>query len=477
MMPLLHLSVLQHEAGIQRIAGPHFLMSLIHESARATPVCHEADLCVIGGSCTGVFAAVRAARLGLSVALVEQNTLLGGMATAAQVNEWHSVNDTSGTRRIIGGLTLEIVERLRHRGILQEIAPVHRGQFRFNSAELAVELDDLVRTHRIRVFLAARCVAASRVGSRITSAIIEDRSGRRAITAPLFIDASGDGDLLRHAGFVAEKPAVLQPVNLQAIVAGFDALPSLPEWSDLQLLLAAHDYPEANSRPWHFPVPGAPALRNLFGARLNGVDAGDADAYTAALFEGRRLHRAYLDIVRTRAACAPLPVVAWAHALGVRETRHAHCHHRLTGDEILHGRVFADSIAQGTYPVDIHSVGGTVLRYLDGYEERLSRHGTTTRHRWQPDDAPVPACYHIPYRSLLPLEADNLLVAGRLLDADREAFGGVRVMVNMNQTGEAAGVAAALALRASSGFPAVPPATLRAALNTGGSLLLPQSKE
>lgn len=448
----------------------------ITEPARSTPLCHEADLCVVGGSCTGVFAAVRAARLGLSVALVEQNTLLGGMAVAAQVNEWHSVNDTTGTRRIIGGLTLEVVERLRRRGVLQEISPVHRGQFRFNSAELALELDELVRAHRIRVFLAARCVAAVREGARVTAAIIEDRSGRRAISARCFVDASGDGNLLRNAGFAADKPVVLQPVNLQAIVAGFDALPHPPAWPDLQPHLAAHAYPEANSRPWFFPVPGAPALRNLFGARLNGIDASDADAHTAALFEGRRLHRAYLDIAQTHtAAAAPLPVVAWAHALGVRETWHARCRHRLAGDEILRGHVFSDSIAQGTYPVDIHSAEGTILRYLDGREEVVPKTGATFWRRWNPEGSPVPACYHIPYCSLLPLGADNLLVAGRLLDADPEAFGGVRVMVNMNQTGEAAGVAAALACRSGSSFSAVSITSLRAELNAGGSLLLPLS--
>ncbi len=448
-------------------------MSFIHELSRQTPVCHEADLCIIGGSCTGVFAAVRAARLGLSVALVEQNSLLGGMAVAAQVNEWHSVNDTSGTRPIIGGLTLEVVDRLRHRGVLQEISPVHRGQFRFNSAGLAVELDELVHAHRIRVFLAARCVAATREDARITSAIIEDRSGRRAITAPLFIDASGDGNLLRHAGFAADKPDVLQPVNLQAIVSGLDTPAGSPPWSELIPALAARNYPEANSRPWYFPVPGAPALRNLFGARLNGIDASDADAYTAALIEGRRLHRAYLDLVRSHSPENTPAIVAWAHALGVRETWHARCRHRLTGDELLHGHAFTDSIAQGTYPVDIHSPEGTVLRYLDGREELVAKDGSHAWRRWQSDNAPVPACYHIPYRTLLPLEADNLLVAGRLLDADREAFGGLRVMVNMNQTGEAAGVAAALAHRSAIGFPQVNPAHLRATLNTGGSLLLP----
>jgi glycine/D-amino acid oxidase-like deaminating enzyme len=75
----------------------------------------DCDLCVIGGSCTGVFAAVAAARLGARVVLVENLGLLGGVATASLVNVWHSIYDTTGQRQIIGGLTTEITERLKRR--------------------------------------------------------------------------------------------------------------------------------------------------------------------------------------------------------------------------------------------------------------------------------------------------------------------------------------------------------------------------
>ena len=61
----------------------------VSEPARRTPVVHECDLCVIGGSCTGVFAAVAAARLGAKVALIESNGFFGGVATASLVNIWH----------------------------------------------------------------------------------------------------------------------------------------------------------------------------------------------------------------------------------------------------------------------------------------------------------------------------------------------------------------------------------------------------
>jgi len=444
------------------------------EPARETPVAWRGDLCVVGGSCTGVFAAVRAARLGLSVALIEQNVILGGSATAAQVNEWHSIRDAHQQEQIIGGLTMEVVERLRMRGSLTEITPVHRGQFRFNSAELALELDALIREHRIRLFLGARLASATREGDRITAAIIEDKSGRRGLFAGVFIDASGDGDLLRRAGFTAWKPEVLQPVNMQALVAGFSNLhahyPDTKFWDSIRHLAADHGFPTANASPWVFDYPGPCDINNVFGPRLNGVDASDADQLTAALLKGRRLQRAYTDMAREVFPEAPLHIAALPHALGVRETWHAHCLHRLTGQELLGGAKFSDAIAYGTYPVDIHSAAGTVLRYLDGREEVVQPDGKVVWQRWRPEGNEFAPYYQIPYRSLIPEKSINLLIAGRLIDADREAFGGVRVMVNCNQMGEAAGMAAALAVRTDQSVAQIDPSDLRVALTEGGSI-------
>lgn len=449
--------------------------SSVSEPARTTPVAWRGDLCVVGGSCTGVFAAVRAARLGFSVALVEQAAILGGSATAAQVNDWHSVLDARNEAPIIGGLTREVVERLRARGSLMEISPVTRSQFQFNSADLALELDALVREHRVRVFLCARCVAAAREGDRVEAAILEDKSGRRALVAKMFVDASGDGDLLRAAGFSARRPEVLQPVTMQALVGNFSRLharyPGARPWSDLPARAMEHAYPSANSIPWVYPCPGVDDVRNIFGPRLQPVDASDADALTAALFEGRRCHRALIDMARAAFPEAPLQIVALPHALGVRETWHATCLHRLTGVELLRGEEFPDSIGQGTYPVDVHSPFGVVLRYLDGREESVSREGVKRWNRWRPESDPTPRCYHIPYRALVPRGAINLLVAGRLIDADREAFGAVRVMVNCNQMGEAVGVAATLAIRLGVSVAEVPIGLLRSGLTEGGALL------
>ncbi|NLF32215.1 MAG: FAD-dependent oxidoreductase, partial [Planctomycetes bacterium] len=97
-------------------SSPAQNVDVIEEPPLRTPVAGRFDVCVIGGSCTGVFAAVQAARMGASVALVEDQGLWGGVATAGLVNIWHSVFDTTYTRQIIGGLTQEVVDRLLARG-------------------------------------------------------------------------------------------------------------------------------------------------------------------------------------------------------------------------------------------------------------------------------------------------------------------------------------------------------------------------
>jgi hypothetical protein len=433
------------------------------------------DVCVIGGSCTGVFAALRAARLGLRVALVEKRTILGGMATAAQVTHWHSTCDLAFERKIIAGLLDEAVERLRRRNALVELAPGERVQYKFSPAVLACELDSMVHESGVRLFLESVCSETVVEGDRILGVIIEDVGGRRAITAGAFVDASGDASLVRRAGYEARKGEVLQPVSYQALIAGIDEVekryPGVSIWDEVRELAASHAFPE--SKPWIDLLPGVPGTRNVFGARLNGIDAADPDQLTEALMEGRRCTAAFIDMIRERfpEAGEQVALVSVAQALGIRETWHAACLHRLTRDELLLGEVFEDGIANGTYPLDVHGPEGSVLKYLDGRESVTSPGGQRVWRRWRSDDEPSPMCYHIPLRCLIPQGAANLLVSGRAIDADPGAYGAVRVMVNCNQTGEAAGVAAALSVREGCDVAAVPATHVREALVEGGSIL------
>jgi hypothetical protein len=264
-------------------------------------------------------------------------------------------------------------------------------------------------------------------------------------------------------------------VAYQVLAAGLRDI-AHDAWPKVRHRAEEFGYPLENASPWFFEYPAPADVMNIFGARLNGVDASDADQATAAIFEARRRQRVLLDMIRAELGADP-KAIALAHALGVRETWHASCRHRLTSSDLLGGHSFSDAIARGTYPVDVHSPQGTLLRHLDGKEQFVQRDGSVVTRRWREESATAPAFYEIPYRCLVPETAENLLVAGRLLDADREAFGGARVMVNMNQTGEAVGVAAWLSLKNDQAVASIPPETLRRHLTEGGSLLAPAAHQ
>jgi hypothetical protein len=125
--------------------------------------------------------------------------------------------------------------------------------------------------------------------------------------------------------------------------------------------------------------------------------------------------------------------------------------------------------------VDVHhsSKPGLTFRYLDGREVYAVPGRKPEESRWRPEEEGVTDFYQIPLRSLVPREGpDNLIVAGRSLDADRGAFGGVRVMVNCNQTGEAAGAAAWAALDGNTGIRDADAARVRDALAGLGSIVI-----
>ncbi|MBM4080392.1 MAG: FAD-dependent oxidoreductase, partial [Planctomycetes bacterium] len=331
-------------------------MDTIREEAREIPVVATCDVCVVGGSCTGVFAAVRAAQLGAKACLVENNGFFGGVATAGLVNLWHSLYDTTGKRQIIAGLTAEMLDRLRRRG-----AAVQRGtvpeHYELNPAELVLELDALVTEAGVQPFLHTRFVQPVAEGGRMTAAIVEDKSGRRAIRARLFVDATGDGDVIARMGLPFRKLDDLQPPTTCMILHGLDAVRR--QNPGFSLSQAAHDpkYPEA-LKPgflWHAAVPGLPDAHMVAGTRASGSDCSDADALTRASLETRRQVRAICDILRRHIPGGDkIALAALSSYIGIRETRHATCLHTLTDEELLHGQRFDDAIANGTYPVDVH---------------------------------------------------------------------------------------------------------------------------
>jgi hypothetical protein len=182
-----------------------------------------------------------------------------------------------------------------------------------------------------------------------------------------------------------------------------------------------------------------------------------------------------MDLIRAHVPGQHVALAALPARVGIRQTRHVRCAYQLTGEDVLGGRRFDDAVANGSYRVDVHhrDKPGITLKYLDGTQEYCRPGFPAEKSRWRAPCADAPTFYQVPFRCLLPRgRFGNLLLAGRMLDADPEAFAAVRVMVNCNQLGEAAGVAAWLALHTATPAAQLDVRRLRDILASGGSVVL-----
>jgi hypothetical protein len=441
------------------------------EEARSVSIIDEADICVLGGSCTGVFAAVRAARLGARVVLVERMGCFGGVATLSLVNVWHSPLDEVFERPIMGGLTLELMERLKRRNAVVEKERSPHWAWAFNPFEMQIELDELIRENRVRPWLHTAFAAPWVKDGELAGVFVENKSGRGLIKARQFIDATGDGDLCDRLGLATYYNGRFQPATTCALLGG-----RISEGFDLGAMLREHgaEFKLPPGFQWGVTVPGTETYM-LAGTRVLGSDCSNAAQLTAAEMEGRRQVRGILDLLRKYAPHLPINLIGLPARIGIRDSRHVRAHYSLTGSDVLSGRPFPDAIANGSYRADIHHQDrpGVTFRYLDGREIYVSPGEPATQGRWRSATTINPTFYQIPFRAIVPDGPfTNLLMAGRMIDADEIAHSAIRVMVNMNQTGEAAGVAACLALEEGTPMAALDVMNLRHELTKGGSIMI-----
>ncbi len=197
---------------------------------------------------------------------------------------------------------------------------------------------------------------------------------------------------------------------------------------------------------WSAPCCGS-SSRMVAGTSIVGLDATRQDDLTAAEIEGRRQMRAIADILHE--AGFPRPVIEEVCSLvGIRESCHIVSLYRITETELLSGKRFPDEAGKGTYRCDVHGRNppGTRFRYLNGTEVLITPDAPPQHSFWRDPSLPTPPFYTWPIRSQILVGFANLITAGRLLDADTGAYGALRVMVNTNQAGEAAGKLVARAL-------------------------------
>ena len=441
----------------------------IIERQKETPVIWQGDLCVVGGSATGVFAAVRAARLGLKVMLVEKQNCFGGVATNGLVNVWHTFRDTEKKKQIVAGLSAEVIDRLEpYNAGYVDWADSHC----FNPQELKVELDKLMNESRAEYLFHTYYVGLDAQDDKVAAVFVENKDGRGAIKADFFIDATGDGDLARDLGIESYVHENIQPPSACFLLQG-DA-----KDINVQKLIRRYgkEFGLEDEYGWCNNLPRCEGITMRADTHVFGFRCDRAADLTKAEVEGRRKARAVVDMLNKYGK----PGLVYNNLsscsyIGIRETVHYKTKYQAKEEDLLLGLRYEDAILNGTYGVDMHcSDKGIELRYIDGSYTKENADGTVTRGNWRKergisDDEPIPTYYQLPFRCLVGEKWGNFIAAGRMLNADMGAFGALRVMVNLNQIGEAAGVAAYLAIHQDKSVQALDGVEVAKTLSKGGS--------
>jgi hypothetical protein len=393
----------------------------------------EADVVVVGAGPAGLGAAVAAARDGASVVLLERYASLGGLASGGMVLILDDM--VNGAEITVAGLVREYVDRLHDLGLAvyppEEDRESSRrawnawgrwGTFDFHSRTTPKEIsyavafdpdgwkrvsNDLVRESGVRVRLHSTFSRPIVEDGRMRGVVAETKVGPQAIRADVVVDTTGDIDVASRAGAPYINDSYL--VTLVFRLGGIDtaAAEAFEQANPAELRAINRRIKRILGGAWDLwwlktPLPGV-VWCNC--PHLSGYDGADPESLTKAQFEARDRITETLEIVR-----AELPgfenayLLDVAEQMGVRQTRLLEGEYVVTKDDVINRRHFADSVARGRD-------------------------------------------YYTPYRALLPRQVDQLLVAGRHYSATPDAQRISREIPPCMAMGQAAGIAAALAVR------------------------------
>lgn len=403
---------------------------------KSIPVTARYDVVVCGGGPAGLGAAATAARQGLKTALIERFGFLGGMATAGYVNPMSEF--AYNGKRVLGGIAWEFAGKLVNmKGAMVEYP---RCNISFNPEIYKLAAQQLMEDNQVDLYMNSCLTDCVSDGNRISSVIITNKSGLQALEASYFIDATGDADLAFMAGVeMLEKTRSMQPGTLCFILAGVDTstermhiIHQKNHRFNHQAVFVRDVLFELRRHGTEVPLFGGPWLATTMEEGCITVNMTRSAMVATDSLNYQKAESAMRSDVFTlvRLMKEHIPEFSRCHLesiapmAGIRESRRIRGLHILTGEEYVNAYPFEDAIARSCHAVDIHLPNdeGQVLNF--------------------PKDAG-----YIPYRSMVDGIHPNLLVAGRAISADEEAFAATRVQAPCMETGQAAAFAAAVCIR------------------------------
>lgn len=384
---------------------------------------------IAGGGVAGCAAAIGAARAGAPVLVLENGISLGGMASSGLLPLWMDGSDSPLRRE------------LDSRCAQCSAGPVERDRgLDHECMKLVLEkwFDELGITYCYNSsVIDAKTASGSVIG--VYAAMPE---GLVEISAPLLIDATGDGALAAAAGVEftlgRDSDHACQGASLAFEVGGVN-LPdgSLPDSFDVPFATPHGNAAELARRELTPPaghlILHRTSVRGVISANMTnavGFDPTSGSGRTDAIRLCRRqIEEIVMFLRRFMPGFEKCYLRLSGSEFGIRESRHFHGRHTLTEQEILTGAVFDDWIAtRNHFPFDIHNVAGCGLDdngVLDGF--------------------PPDRTYTVPLRSCLPENGTGLLLAGRNISGTHVAHSSFRVMPICLNIGLGVGIAAAVA--------------------------------
>lgn len=410
----------------------------ITEAAREARVVDRSDVVVVGGGPAGIAAAVSAARNGASVTLLERYPYLGGLAAGGMVlvlDDMH--NDTEVT---VTGICMEMIERMRGWGLCvtppeADLRPAVRqtdamwrkwsrwGLFDFNTHSMphpacfaaAFDPDAFKRAAYV---LTGEAGVKLRLHSWFSSAIVEDgrirgvvsetKEGRQAVLGDVVIDTTGDLDVAASAGAAFQESTFILTTVSRWGGVDTDRAEAFQYDSPKEFAALDHEAKRIIGGCWNYwwlktPLPGVVWLNCPHMPQLSGLKVADL---TRAELEGRaRMERLMAFARENFPGFENAYVVDFAPQTGVRQTRLLEGEYVVTKEDVMSRRHFPDTVCRGRD-------------------------------------------YYTPYRAMVPREVEQLLVAGRHYSATPQAQKASREIPPCMAMGEAAGVAATVALNA-----------------------------
>ena len=403
------------------------------------PVTIEAEVIVIGGGPGGIGAAVAAGRSGADTVMIERYSAPGGMAHVGEVSPFmcNHVDEKSLDR----GVYLDWVEKS-----MSYIPGFECDGEAFDTYNRAIHKDvtalaaeDLLLEAGVRPIYHHHLFDCIRKDGKIEAVILFSKSGLTAAKADIFIDCSGDADLADKAGCEIEygnDEGFCQPMtlcfkleNIEPVEDGsWEGLVGMRKRLTESYLKAKEsgdvDCPRENVLMFatHDPtVMHFNTTRIIKHSAIDGLELSEAEVM--ARQQIRQLVKLFRDKIPEFKNAR---IRSIASHIGIRESR------RVIGEKFIGVEAFEncakfpDSIARVRYPVDIHNPSGT---------------GTDLRH------IPEGEWYEIPYGCIVAKGIDNLLVGGRPISVDHALHSSMRVMPPACSVGQAAGIAAAMAVK------------------------------